>query len=75
MLSYLSFFLTNQCKFINNNHFLQGRLNELLSQIRMRQTSFTHPERMSERYNIEPHVLDDLKQVATVFFTIIILTT
>jgi hypothetical protein len=41
----------------------QGRLNELLSQIRMRQSAFTPAERMTERYNIEPNVLDDLKQV------------
>ncbi|XP_046652113.1 nuclear pore complex protein Nup54-like [Daphnia pulicaria] len=41
----------------------RGRLNELLSQIRMRQSAFTPAERMTERYNIEPNVLDDLKQV------------
>ena len=41
----------------------QGRLNELLSQIRMRQSAFTPAERMTERYNIEPNVLEDLKQV------------
>lgn len=41
----------------------QGRLNELLSQIRMRQSAFMPAERMAERYNIEPNVLDDLKQV------------
>lgn len=29
----------------------------------MRQSSFTPAERMTERYNIEPNVLDDLKQV------------
>ncbi|XP_059351167.1 nuclear pore complex protein Nup54-like isoform X2 [Daphnia carinata] len=41
----------------------RGRLNELLSQIRMRQSAFMPAERMAERYNIEPNVLDDLKQV------------
>lgn len=29
----------------------------------MRQSAFTPAERMVERYNIEPNVLDDLKQV------------
>jgi hypothetical protein len=49
-------------------------LNELLSQIRMRQSAFTPAERMVERYNIEPNVLDDLKQVNTshkLYWTII----
>jgi len=41
----------------------RGRLNELLSQIRMRQSAFTPAERMTGRYNIEPSVMDDLKQV------------
>jgi hypothetical protein len=30
----------------------------------MRQSAFTPAERMTERYNIEPNVLDDLKQVS-----------
>ena len=57
---------TNQNSEINNkvNICLQGRLNELLSQIRMRQSAFTPAERMTARYNIEPPVMDDLKQVS-----------
>lgn len=44
-------------------HF-RGRLNELLSQIRMRHSMFTAEEKMVERYNIEPSVLDDFKHVS-----------
>ena len=40
----------------------------MLSQIRMRQSAFTPAERMAERYNIEPNVLDDLKQVYKIIY-------
>lgn len=42
---------------------MQGRLNELLSQIRMRQSAFTPTEKSAERYSVDPNVLEDLKQV------------
>ena len=33
----------------------------------MRQSTFTPAEKMNERYNIEPAVLDELKQVSPFF--------